>query len=141
MSKSFEKAVKDWITKAEADSLEIAKDSARAFVSEYQAAAPKVTGNLANSITVASSPQSLIIGAPGQAYADPSASNNAVINSMEMGSSVYVAAVAPYAAKEEFGRIAPDGTATPGKFFGTQTAAKWRGIVQRVAKSRGRSVR
>lgn len=138
--KSFISAVAEWSAQQEELSTDVARVAVKEFVSEYKAAAPNVTGNLANSITVASSPEQLVQGAPDQVFADNTAANNAVIDNMKLGDRVYVAALAAYNAKEEFGHTTLHGN-TPGKLFGTRTAAGWRGFVKRSAQVRGMKAR
>lgn len=140
-TKSFTNAVSDWIEQAEGDATDIARAAAKEFVSEYQDATTKVSGNLANSTHVAASPADLLKGAPDQKYSDPTAANNAVIDAMELGDHVYVAQVAPYAGKSEFGYVGSDGKPVAGHFQGLTTAAKWKGMVKRVAQVRGRKVK
>lgn len=136
-AKSFTAAVARWVEETEAASLEVARDAVREFVSEYKAAAPRDTGNLANSITVATSPEQLVQGAPDQVFSDNAAANDGVIDAMQMGDHLYVAALAPYNAKIEYGYHKKDGTPVQGHFFGHRTAAQWRGFVRRVAKLKG----
>lgn len=138
--KSFISAVAEWSAQQEERSTDIARAAVKEFVSEYKDAAPNVTGNLANSITVAANPHDLIKGEPDQKYSDNTAANDAVIDNMKLGDRVYVAALAPYNAKEEFGHTSLHGN-TPGKLFGTRVAAGWRGFVKRVAKVRGMKAR
>lgn len=140
-TKSFTNAVSEWTEKAIRDATDIARAGAKEFVAEYQDATPKVSGNLANSTHVAASPADLIKGTPDQKYADPTAANNAVIDAMELGDKVYVAQVAAYSGKAEFGYVGSDGTPVAGHFQGLTTAAKWKGMVRRLAKLRGRKVK
>lgn len=137
-NKSFASSISKWIEQAEEDATLIARDAVREFVAEYQDATPHVSGNLANSTHVAANPHSLLKGAPDQKYSDPAAANNAVIDAMEMGDHVYVGQVAPYAGKTEFGYVGSDGKTVAGRFQGITTAARWRGMVKRVAQVRGR---
>lgn len=138
-AKSFASAVTAWVKQTEADSMEVLKDSVRAVAAEARAAVPRDTGNLARSIVLSQTiPQ---IGGNDEVYPDPTANDEAVLANVQIGAPIYLGARASYSARREYGYVSRSSAGlknVPGTFAVTQAMNKWKGLVKRVAMTRGR---
>ena len=140
-TKDFTNAVDKWIAETEAESNEIYRETVRGVVAKMQEEMPHASGNLRRSVTVSLS-QSMPLGEPDEVFADPSASNNAVIDSLTLKDEhVYVGVRAAYGPRDNYGQVTGDIKNRPGKFWFEKTGAAFKGIAKRVAATRGRRVK
>lgn len=140
-AKDFTDIVNEWIEETKAASNEVYRETVRGVVSTIQEEMPHDSGNLKRSVTVSLS-QGMPLGEPDEVFPDPTASNNAVIDSLTMDDEhVYVGVRAAYGPRDNYGQVTGDIKNRPGKFWFERAGAQFRGIAKRVATTRGRRVK
>lgn len=138
-TKAFTKQIDQWIKQTEADLMDVHRESVKAVARTMQDNMPHESGNLKRSVVITKTPIHQP-AAPDHQFTDPTASNEAVADSLQLGDHAYIFVESAYGARDNYGSTSSKGKIRPGKFWFEVTLSQWRGLVTRVAKAgkRGR---